>query len=68
MLPLILRLFVMPQQPEDKHPPFCFLAFEISYGDGEEVVLLFAIMSHNAEPSSTEMECQNHNNFLYPIL
>ena len=55
MLPLILRLFEMPQQPDDKHPPFCFLAFEISYGDGEEVVLLFAIMSHKAEPSSTEM-------------
>ena len=32
MLPLILRLLVMPQQPDEdeKHPPLCFLAFEIS--------------------------------------
>ena len=57
MLPLTLRLLPTPQHPDDDdmHPQLPFLAFETSYGDGDDVVLLFAIMSQRAEPSSTKI-------------
>ena len=53
-----IRLFVRrPQQADEaeKHSQLPALAFETSYGDGDDVVLLFAIMSQRADPSSTKI-------------
>ena len=42
----------MVAEAKSQLPP---LAFETSYGDGDDVVLLFAIMSQRADPSSTKI-------------
>ena len=56
-LPRILLFVRRPQQADEdeKHSQLPPLAFEISYGDGDDVVLLFAIMSQRADPSSTKI-------------